>query len=420
MRKSTFLLAFLLSSFSSLFAQPADYLFIVDLNLSPYMGAEDFLSVHHELERLEERIFTQHCSPKKNFGARLGRLGELVLLWWPINETMMLVQHEFFGHGYRIRSLGSKYAEVKGYKIGVPPPYGPGGGATHLHITHRLTTSQEMAIDSGGVEANAIFANRIKLKWLQKGSVDPKEASLYLETEHDLTQYVWSLDDTHWLDFEHGHDIESYLFWLHATYPEAHLSKRQLKIRSLVNFLDPFTYYAVYSWFRYIGSGENTSIPMLCIKNIQYLPGARLGLTPFGPEYYLENFFVKEEKPFYVYLRGGHYAKNTFWGLGVEGDRVWEWERAYLGFRFDLWRQPHYSSQRVFSFLEKIEERFIPDSEGSHQMRFGAAFSLIGAYPCGESPISLYAQLGYKSIGFLPGESLQAAPIARIGISARY
>src|SRR5579872_1236732 len=146
-------------------------LFIVDWKFSPYMGATDFLLIHRDIEKWEERLLKNSDCPKRSFWWGAARLGELIFIWGPINETMMLVQHEFFGHGYRIRSLGEKYARVTGYKIGWPPPYGSGGGATYLDISSNLSTSQEMCIDSAGVEANAIFANRIKLNWLEKGKI---------------------------------------------------------------------------------------------------------------------------------------------------------------------------------------------------------------------------------------------------------
>ncbi len=105
-----------------------------DLCMSPYAGGEDLLFAIRILEKAETYMLGK--SPivySKSTYARFWRLSELVGLWLPINYFAMLVQHEIFGHGYRIRDLNTRHiAKVDGYSFEMPPPYGPGGAATYF------------------------------------------------------------------------------------------------------------------------------------------------------------------------------------------------------------------------------------------------------------------------------------------------
>jgi hypothetical protein len=421
-----------------LFAE-ADYRGVLDPHLSPYVGAEDLLTLHRTLDLTES--YFQKAPPRKAWAPAFGRLLNLALIWNPINYMIMVTQHELFGHGYRIRDLGSTYATVNGYKMGTPPPYGTGGGATYFMISSNMSTGQEMAIDTAGVEATAILANRLKFKWLEDGKIDGKKASLYINSQQDITEYVLNLDTLHeHLDFENGNDMESYLFWLNLTYPGYSLTKKELKRNVLVNFLDPFTYYSIYAWLRYVVCGKSFAFPMIPIKGVRYLPSVRMGLTPFGPEYFLENYLLYSSNwPLYIYFKAGRFADNTYVGLGVEQEKVWQWDKTSLGFRADFWRQPVFlPNKKVLSLLNILDERNRRESAGEqiegfteeevqffnphneHKMHLGMAFSFIGMRTIGRTDAALFVELGFKTNGFLPGQSLTGAGILRAGLSTKF
>ncbi len=125
------------------------------------------------------------------------------------------------------------------------------------------------------------------MKWLSSGKIDPRQTLLYLLCEQDLTLYISSLKSKDIRTLA-GHDINSYVETLNYTYTNHFLKRGRLRSLSWINFADPFTFYSIYAWFHYLSSGKETKIPM--IASI-YLPSLRLGLTPFGPEVFLENFF---------------------------------------------------------------------------------------------------------------------------------
>ncbi len=386
---------------------------IVDRYFSPYIGAEDILSAHRGLEYAQDSIYTPPDHPQRGFWIGTERFCELFFIWNPIDQTAATTQHEVFGHGYRLRSLNRDRAKVDSYKIGIPFPYGEGGGYTRFEYNEdKVTTYQDLAVTAAGVEATAILANRLKLQWLQRGYIDARESVLYNDSEHDITGYIW-ITGKH--DLEHEGDIAHYVHHLNRTYPHGHLSVRSLKTQALVNFLDPFTYYAFYAWWRYVVSGKTTRIPMIRIKSYHYLPGARLGLTPFGPEYYLENFLVKDNKPIYFYLRGGNFSKQTYLGFGIEHAYLWNLECLPWGLRLDCWYQPHHAYNDTHYSLEKLhEERHFKTQP--HKPFFGLALTVIGHKKL-FSHGALYFQIGGKTFGYLEGETLQPSLIARVGFT---
>lgn len=389
-----------------------------DIHFSPYAGGEDVLFAHRVLERAEGYIIGLSpvcCS--KEASARFWRFTELYLGWLPVNYLASVTQHEIFGHGYRIRDIHRGRAEVQGYSFNVPLPYGYGGAATGYLVSDSLTTTEAASISMAGVESTAILAILTKCKWLEANRIDPRQTALYLLCQNDLNLYIGSLnvpDDT---DLE-GHDIHSYIKSLNYTYTNHFISGGRLRSLSWINLGDPFTYYSIYAWFHYVFSGRETRIPMIPVYGLGYLPNIRLGLTPFGPEVFLENFLLQGKRPIYFYLKAGDHSKNFYTGLGFYAPRIWQMKQWFCGFRFDAWRQPKLLLnpgntpflQIDFDQKPNKNNPLYPYSE-QHAMRMGAAASFILAYT---NRSGFEAELGYKSLGFLPGYSLRASPTARL------
>jgi len=384
-----------------------------DIDMSPYAGGEDILFIHRCLERTEGWMIGKTplwCS--KALQARIWRLSELVMGWLPLNYLAIVAEHEVFGHGYRLRDIGKSKAKVKGYHFGTPPPYGGGGGFTAFDINEKFTSTDSTCVAMAGVESTAILAELTKLKWLEAGKVDPRQSILYLLSQYDLILYIGSLKvlDDNDLD---GHDIHSYIKTLNLTYTNKTLSGARLRSLSWMNLADAFTYYSIYAWFHYISSGKESAIPMIPVYGYGWLPGARLGLTPFGPEYFWENYLLKANRPIYFYLKGGRHSLNNYYGLGFYAPKIWTWCRWSLGARFDAWRQPKLLLQPgSVPLTDNPETQLYPYSE-QHAMRNGLSASLIGAYRT-EGRSGFEVELGWKTPGFLPGYALRAAPVARV------
>ncbi len=398
--------------------RPATYKIEWDIDMSPYAGGEDLLFATRGIERFETYLLGKSpLAYSEDMYARTWRLSELFMIWLPLNYLTMVVQHEVFGHGYRIRDIGHSRVKVSGYSFGTPPPYGDGGGATSYSFNNALTTTDETAISMGGVESTAILAWITKLKWLEAGRIDPRQTVLYLLSQHDLNLYIGSLKTAKDLS---GHDIHGYVRSLNYTYPDNILSRGRLRSLSWINVADVFTFYAIYSWFHYLSSGKESKIPMIASC---YLPGLRLGLTTFGPEVFFENFFVFKRKPLYAYVKGGHHAKNNYYGAGIYAPRLYSFRKWEFGIRADLWRQPQLLLQPGaipiteidFDIAPSIDDPLYPYSQ-RHAMRFGGAASAIAFFK-GTEQCGFEAELGYKAQGFLPGYSLKASPVVRLAFT---
>lgn len=381
--------------------------FIVDPYLSPYVGADDLLIAHKLVQHSSLQQLTDLYQTNPATWAQFSRAGELFLFWEPVNYMSVIVQHEVFGHGYRLRSIPT--AKVNKYTFNIPPPYGPGGASTHSQMSKDTTAFEYMNIHTGGVESTAIFANRLRMQWLKNGHINPRQSSLYYYAAHDLTNYAINMGDSP------GHDIKNYTEVLNQTYAGSKLTRESLQKQALINLLDPFTYYAGYSAWKFILTGKEGPLPMIPIGSYKYLPGARLGLTPFGPEYYLENFLVKDNKPIYFYLRGGKHVGMNYMGLGIENPHQWDLGSFQIGYRADLWIQPTINMQdRQFALSQfKHTENLQANSLDS---RFGASASLIVQKKLWDTGM-LFLQVGGKSQGYVPGESLKPSMTLRVGIT---
>jgi hypothetical protein len=134
--------------------------------------------------------------------------------------------------------------------------------------------------------------------------------------------------------------------------------------------------------------------------------------------------------PTYLYLKWGKNGANTYYGLGIENARVFNWKTGSLGFRADLWRQPSVLFQQGTLSALQVEDlpagtpiSQIPELYPTSLLRkqfMGGAFSIIGTFGRVKWPARLYLELGYKSEGYLPGEALRASPIARGGLSGQF
>jgi hypothetical protein len=396
--------------FSFLFSNESEYSIIFDKNFSPYMGAEDILSTNYLLEKSFDK-YLKIKNEKKFFPALL-RGVKLIFLYQPLAGFEVVLQHELFGHGYRIRDVSKHYAKVLGYSFDMPFPYGNGGGATFYDFNDNYTSFQEIAISLAGVESTAMLANRIKLKWLESKKIDPLKAVLYMQSFHDLTGYIYSMDDSPYY-VNDGHDIESYLFWLNTTYYNKNLSKNDLKMAALINFLDPFTYYSIFENFYYIFTSKNLNFPMMKISKLRYLPSFRLALAPYGMEYYFENFLSYKNRPIYAYLRYGKFLRNNY-GLGIEMPKLIMSKSYDLGFKVDIFNQ----SKIYFkaSDLDFDGINFYYSERDLRKKVLGISASVFYQKRFKEN-LAFYIQAGYKTKGFVQSEDLRDSIIARIGLT---
>ena len=387
---------------AALCAEPANYRISYDINMSPYAGGNDLLFASKVIEQGGNLWKTS----SRSFVGRLARAIDLTLIYLPLNYFASIVQHEVFGHGYRIRDINHGIVSVVGYRFTFPPPYGSGNASTGFRYSpERITTTDLTSISMAGFEAQSILAMQTKLTWLEARRIDPRQTALYLVSQFGINLYAPSEDES-----DLGHDLIGYTYPLNLTYTDGFLTEKRIQALSWINLVDPFAYFSAYAWCRYIATGKETRIPMIPINGWGYLFGARLGLTPFGPEYFLDNYLLKEKAPIYFYVKAGNHAKNTYLGGGFYAQTLLQKNCFSLGLRFDAWKQPKillYPGDPFYS------------SQEQHQTRYGAASSVILTYQKNRA-LGFEAELGYKSPGFLPGYSLRSKPTIRFSYLSQF
>lgn len=365
----------------------------LDRTFSPIVGADLMIFALRGYEALDDCLIpsTEGDTRLSMILARYGKfLFETVL-----SSTLMVTQHEVFGHGARAREF---HLPVLSYFIS------PFSGSTSFSAIryYELSLNEQSALSAGGMEGTTILANRLRERWLQGNRIDSREASLYLLSYLDQTLYILSTPrETRHLPASSGHDIGDYIHEVNTWYGKKALTVEKLRDQALIDFLDPFFYYSVYSLGSYLITGSQTlcDYPMIQIGDYRYLPGARLALAPYGPEYQFLNYIQTPERFIKATIRYGNTKGISSAAVDLDITRIWTSDLLFLDTKVSLWNQP---------------KLFKPEAK-PHNTRLGFAASLIARYQVIDK-IEMMGQLGYKTTGFLQGEILRNGLIARIGL----
>lgn len=447
---------------------------VLDRHFTPYAASQDLLLIENELIRLEDRStdwLTSKINPAYNQDtaleltplprpslarrilARTLRFSELTFFWGPLNETIHTTQHEVFGHGYRIRDLGKKTAEVVSYKIGLPFPYGDRAAYTAYNFNLDISPQDLALIAVAGTEADTIMSHNIALDWLSENKIDGREASLFLHSALQLPSYILSLKDVKetfdTYQKQEGHDVATYLMNLNSIYPSEKSFSNQLSTlreKAAYSILtNAFTYYSLFAQWRYIWTGKTTPMTLGTGPIRFFMPIYRVELSPFGPEDVVGTYLLfKSGEPTYLYYKSGSFSQNKYHGFGFENKGIFKIGSSSFGLKLDFWNQPallhhkpveHEVIPQLYttsSFWKPIvamglsseyEVEFDHSQNGYTNKElfskyFGSAASLIYQYEFdGSRSNTLFTQLGYKTKGFLPGESIHAGPIIRFGMN---
>lgn len=465
----------ILVCFISFYSHSSPLPLVIDQYFSPYASSQDFFVLENELIRIDNyyagNLFDKKVSKERetpNFKellrpsltnrilGRTLRLTEISLIWTPLNNLIITVQHELFGHGYRLRDLGNKVAHGMEYRIYLPYPYGDGGGFTSYYVTPAMSIHNDVLISLAGTESSALLAHQLSLSWLSKNEIDGREASLHFYGTFDLYNYILSLKDPRSTfriyQKREGHDIANYLIKLNGIYPSKISFKEQLenlKFRAgLSIFTNFFNYLSTKAEIKYIWSGASTPITKKK-GNIRFImPIYRMGLTPFGSEDVLGLYLLlKSAEPYYFYYKEGRFSQNTYRGIGFENSGIFRINSSQFGLKIDLWGQPAFllnkskdhnvscnlivdgysldttddlrpSTYTIVYDLEFDHSRNGYTQEELFKNHLGAAASLIYQYSfSGKLSNIVYSQIGYKTKGYLPGESIHAGLILRLGMN---
>ena len=110
------------------------YVAVVDPHMTPAAGTTDLLTLERVLAGVEDRwlppLRFQESTPLTRALGIGYRVGKWFALDLPQDHFLMVVGHEVFGHGARLREIG---AEPISYQFDAPIPYGAGGAVTSFN-----------------------------------------------------------------------------------------------------------------------------------------------------------------------------------------------------------------------------------------------------------------------------------------------
>src|SRR5262249_18157642 len=272
------------------------YTVVVDRDMTPAAGTTDLLTIERAAADLEDRWlapsrFDESTKAKRALGIGY-RFGKWFGLDLPQDHFLMVVGHEVFGHGARLREID---AHGISYGFDVPIPYGPGGAVTSFNGSVLVTRADALAVDTGGIEAQNVLAQTIGSQALAAGAIHYREAWLDLESRLDGLRYLRSVSPRS----GEGHDVRSFLIDFNDQCDPpgcTPLSADTLKRRALLMLADPMLAYAGYAWaVSYMVDGRSSGdIPMIPLpRGVGYLPALRFEMTPYGTAWTTEHNFVR-------------------------------------------------------------------------------------------------------------------------------
>ncbi|MBD3237517.1 MAG: hypothetical protein GF330_12495 [Candidatus Eisenbacteria bacterium] len=323
-----------------------------------------------------------------------------------------LTQHEYFGHGARYREFG--YFD-NDYDINLPPPLGDGGGWARrgepAPSDRIVTTHEELAIVTGGVEANTLLAGELLFRWFRSGRIPNHEALLYLRASSDLPFYIAATERDLTGPSDQG-DVARYIDLIndHAGRSSAQefvLTARILQRQAAIELLNPLRYVCIWAiGYGHIAKGRDfATLPSLRLGRLRCLLIPRLALTPFGSEYCLDSLVGWDSKALRVTMGVGDRKFHRFWDVALRSAGFLAIGGVQLDGDLRLWKQPALE-------LGGREVREGPSG-------LGGSGVLTVRLPLGEEMPSsaMVMQVGYKATGYTPGEALAGGPIYRFGLS---
>jgi hypothetical protein len=296
-------------------------------------------------------------------------------------------------------------------------PFGEGAGSASPIGVTEFGFSFSMANAFGGNEANSILANNLEARMLLEGGSHYRQSLLYLTSRNNLLFYSFRT----WRGLIGG-DVFSYIndMNFHASFTGSGKQSdiNRLFTYNLISLLNPMQLQSALTLAKdhvLDGNTRRNSLPTLKIGKSQYMPALDYNLTPFGPEFLMNHYLLKNEKLYQLNLRlGEQWAYSSFYGLGIKSYNLISNHALRLHGSLDLWNQP-----KLTYVFEGAPEDL--DLQAGAMAKISCSWfpfkpenSLVLH---ARSRLGLHAELVYKSTGYAQGEPLRDGGIIRFGIA---
>lgn len=369
--------------------------FKYEKNMLAEVGASNLTSAYR-LFNFAEHSVAKEFDIDSEVTAKLARASRVLLLDLPIASLTMITQHEYFGHGGRLRDIGIKGIS---YEINIA------SGVTKFSAAqfNAQPRTKRAAVSAGGMESTTLMATNIYGDWFNNGTVNSSDAVLGALLSYDVIDYIRSTSNASTAN-NPGHDVTSYINHINNWNGRVVLSASNLRSKNVVNFLNPFIFFGLYSVGNYIDSGERDwDLPCIDIAGAKYLPAMSLYLAPWGPEYHLNNF-IKDTtgRTYKLTARYGKTGEKKGSGIGLTAHKIYSSKKFSIDGNAELWRQPK---------LDTVSAAVANEKTGwmvSAKLNYAIS-----------KDFHANVQAGYKKAGFVPGETLSAGAVIKAGVFFR-
>ena len=379
------------------------YNIIYEKQLGQNFAGENINAMFHLFDYADSLFIPKKIIKTENNFAKvinpLFRFSKLFLTNYLITDFAMTMNHERFGHGYRMLEAGGSIDEVV---YNMPPPFNNEFSYISLNYPSNFTKQQEIMINLSGSETNLIATDIMRKNILLDESFNYNYGLAYLYGSNDMPGYTAFVTNP-------AADPIQYRQNINQLYGAELLTREKMRTYSFIAlFTDPMNFYALKSvFYDYIIKGRHSSrVGMIKLtKRLKYLPRFRFEYTPYGPELVYQNYFKLDSKLMQFSFSHSDAALPNSWRFSAN---IWNLKSSdHLSFNLSgqIWNQPN---------IEFYQHDKLIASEG-----LGGQFISTVNYDISKDQ-NLYGftlQAGYKSTGYAIGEQLNKGLIIRGGLT---
>ena len=392
---------------------------IFDQHQSAVFGSYNLLTLHRGLYTLEDKYIPNQPFRENNFWKKTAgfgyRLVKLLALDAQIDHLMALTQHEVFGHGSRFREFGYT---GNSFNLNMYFPFGNGSGFARwgtLGPKYTYPTTQEvMTMQLSGVGGEAQLANDLSAQILSDDTLHYRQGMLYLIAQNNLLLYTFYTRFTPTKNLKAGNDMVNYMNQINYLYlipVGKNYNITRLSNQSLLALANPLQAYAAFSilyTYGIKGQSQLKRLPMIRMGKVRYLPALGYALSPFGGEFHFINYIRYKSILFCGDFSLGDNTFKDFYGISLKGYNILNLKWLALNAHLDFWNQPKLE-------LDSYQKPAVGNDPG-------AAVKLDMMLHPFKLPhqLGIFLQTGYKSKGYLLGETLAPSFILRYGISMHF
>ena len=379
------------------------YKIIYEPQLGQTFAAENVNTVFHLFNYADSFVIPKKLIKKDNNYAKvinpIYRFGKLFLTNYLITDFVITMNHERFGHGYRVLEADGT---INNIVYNLPLPFTDKVSYISINRPSNLTQQQELMINLGGSETNLVLSDITRKNILLDEKFSYNYGLFYLYGSNDMPGY------TAFVTAPAG-DNNKYRNTLNYFYGEEKLTRKKMNTYAFFNMLtDPLNFYAFKSvFYDYLIKGRGAAdIKMIKLsERLKYLPRFRFEYTPYGPELVYQNYFKLDSKLIQLNFSHADGSFDPSWRIYTKIWNIKTFENLSFSLAGQIWNQP---------LIDFFKGDRLQQSQGlGSEIIVTTNYDLI----TNEHLLGFTMQVGYKSSGYSLGEQLDKGLVARGGVT---